>query len=48
MALYFQKDKFLHGQTFHFLRKEIILETLKYLSSGKKCCPGGSPGGSAV
>lgn len=39
MALYFQKHKFLHGQTFQFLRNEIILETLKNLSSGKMCCP---------
>lgn len=39
MTLYFQKDKFLHGQTFQFLRKETILKTLKNLSSGKKCYP---------
>lgn len=43
MALCFQKDfqkeknKYFPGQRFQFLRTEIILETLKNLSSGKKC-----------
>lgn len=32
-----RKNKYFPGQRFQFLRKEIILETLKNLSSGKKC-----------
>lgn len=32
MALYFQKDKVLHGHTLQFLKKEMMLETLKDLS----------------